>query len=572
MKCFVVVLLILFFSAGSQAQDFDAAITVRADQPELLVSMIADAMDQKGSNHIKIIPGLNGENEMLITDDYMDTSTAFPPVSLPLKITADESANIKIVFNSGANKTNSATNNFNAFYVLAEAILYLEYIALEEFECDCNGGAISAADNALIYLIGVTLYNNFALSEGGAIFLIGAARLIAIKSRLENNRSNGPGGAVSIRETANAIILLSIITNNLSNTFGCDFNVASNPGFGLTALFLLNNNFIAACNSVLIENPVGRIFLFMNIFYGNGDLVNSTAIFWMFANIIRMTANSQNKTNNTVSKAVCNDFGTGAIQSLGYNISTENSCSLNQLTDMPNTDPMLNTPGVDGLITLQNGSPAIDSGAATMQMDPDGVAFLPCSYKDSRGLGRPQDANGDGIFECDIGSYEMRNGDDLSNAQSGLFYDTGRSGEGILVEMLSNGRGLVTFFTYDSNKTDLMWFVGVGNVVGNTIVIDKLQRTTGGMFGPAFDPDAIVNQKVGSMSLIFPDCEATGNPGKLIFEADRAAGIELEHLLLDSNRLTRILNCDQTQVTEMAGRSGSFYDQSRSGEGLFVQL
>ncbi len=569
MRYLTVIFLCALLVNASQAQEFDPIVTVRADQPEQLVALIEDAMNGTGSNHIKIIPGTNGENQVLITDDYMDTSTAFPAISLPLKISANENDDIRIVLNPSSKKSNT-NHDYNAFYVFANAILYLQYLTIEGFSSAGNGGAISAADSAFVYLFGMTFLNNVAAFEGGAIFLLGNARLFALKSRFEGNRSNGVGGAISLRGAAYMTIILSAMINNVASPFGCDFNVNSTAT--LYALFLMNNVFNSNCANVLIENPLGRLFLIMNTFYGNGNLIDSTASAFFFGNILRLTASGKKNIDGT-QKAVCNDFGTNAIQSLGYNISTENSCAFNQATDMANTDPMINPPDANNLLVPMSGSPVIDAGASQIQVDPDGKAFLPCAYADSRGLGRPQDANGDGVFECDLGSYEVQGGDDLTNAQSGLYYDIDRSGEGIIVEMLGGESALVTMFTYHPNKTDLMWLIGVGKVVGNSIVIDNIQRTSGGVFGASFNADNIVRTDVGGMSIVFPDCNSTNNPGRLTFQAGFEFVDELENLLVKNQRLSKLLDCsNQSQPNSMTGRSGAFYDPSRSGEGVFVEV
>jgi hypothetical protein len=74
------------------------------------------------------------------------------------------------------------------------------------------------------------------------------------------------------------------------------------------------------------------------------------------------------------------------------------------------------------------------------------------------------------------------------------------------------------------------------------------------------------------MSLIFPDCEATANPGRLVFQANNQFMGELENLLVKNNRLTRLISCNQSQQNPMTGRSGSFFDPNRSGEGIFIQV
>ncbi len=270
--------------------------------------------------------------------------------------------------------------------------------------------------------------------------------------------------------------------------------------------------------------------------------------------------------SKTSNKTTCNDFGTGAFTSLGYNLDSSDGCFLDHVTDIENTDPDI-TMDNNNIPIPNSNSPLIESGSNEFSNN-----ALPCSFKDMNGLGRPQDFDGDGVFTCDRGPIEVQGGMDLSNAQSGLYFDVDRDGEGIILEMLGNGKALVTMFTYHPNKSDLMWFVGAGDVVGNSVVIDNVQRTSGGVFGPDFDADAIVRTDVGGMSLIFPDCDSTSNPGRLVFEAGFGFTEELENLLVKNNRISRLLECNQSQTNPMIGRSGIFSDPNRSGEGVFVQV
>lgn len=206
------------------------------------------------------------------------------------------------------------------------------------------------------------------------------------------------------------------------------------------------------------------------------------------------------------------------------------------LTLLDNTNLMV-TVDANGIPQPNTGSPLIESGPVDFVNN-----VLPCSYKDMNGLGRPQDFDGD------------------------------RNGEGIIVEMLNASSALVTMFTYHPNKTDLMWFIGIGNIVGNSIVIDEVLRTSGGVFGSGFNADNIVRTDVGGMSIIFPDCDSSANPGRLTFQAGFEFASELENMLVKNQRLSRLLSCNQTQSNAQTGRSGSFYDPNRSGEGIFVEV
>lgn len=272
---------------------------------------------------------------------------------------------------------------------------------------------------------------------------------------------------------------------------------------------------------------------------------------------------SQRDPGKVKTEASCNDFGTGAFTSLGFNIDTDGSCALDQPTDLPNTDPMIDL-DENGIPQLMAGSPAIESGSVDFLNNE-----LPCIYKDLNGLGRPQDFDLDGEFVCDRGPVEVQGGPDIGAAQSAAFYDTGRDGEGVFVEILENGTAVISFYSYSPDGTNMAWFVGVGKVVGNSVVVDELHYVTGGVFGPGFNPAHIVRTPVGGMSLNFPDCEAIENPGMLNFTADPDSGFE--NLLQKAYRLTAIIDCSDTPPTVNARRSGAFFAPDRSGEGIFVE-
>jgi hypothetical protein len=86
----------------------------------------------------------------------------------------------------------------------------------------------------------------------------------------------------------------------------------------------------------------------------------------------------------------------GTIVSKGYNLDSDNTCSLTQSRDLPGRDPLLgplqNNGGGTPTQALQTGSPAIGTG---------GTPATGCLPSDQRYYLRP----GDGVA-CDIGAYE----------------------------------------------------------------------------------------------------------------------------------------------------------------------
>ncbi|MFK7958119.1 MAG: choice-of-anchor Q domain-containing protein, partial [Lysobacterales bacterium] len=263
----------------------------------------------------------------------------------------------------------------------------------------------------------------------------------------------------------------------------------------------------------------------------------------------------------------------GAFMSAGYNLLTTDDCFATDPTDVVNTDPLLAAPDAQGIRALQAGSPAIDAGAVGLQNLMRPFDTLPCGYRDVRGLGRPQDGNLDGTYECDIGVYEVQGGADIGAPQSALYFDPSRNGEGTSVEILPGNLAFVAQFTYQMDGSGPAWFAGVGEVVGNSVVIKTMQQPQGGVFGAGFDAAAITRPVAGSTSLVFSSCDATGSSvsqgaGVQSFQAGNEA--DFEDVQVDAVRLTTVVDC-QSNAGARSGRSGSFFSPARDGEGIIVE-
>lgn len=261
-----------------------------------------------------------------------------------------------VAHNTFTLRTSDATNgDFRLAEVAAEAEVFLTRINVERF--------------------GVTMGN------GGALLIRGQASLQVYNSNFRNNLASGNGGA---------------IPNSNS------------------ALDLRRCSLLSPCTNVLIENPFGKIKLRGNTLSHPNNGIDSTASARLFGNIFNIGSNTPCLEGASLKKskqppsteAGCNDFGSGAFQSEGYNISTDGSCALNQETDLPNTNPVLTSQ--NGYLVPQAGSPVIDAGSAELFIDePGSLASLPCGYVDALGTARPQDGNSDSEFECDMGAIEI---------------------------------------------------------------------------------------------------------------------------------------------------------------------
>ena len=73
-------------------------------------------------------------------------------------------------------------------------------------------------------------------------------------------------------------------------------------------------------------------------------------------------------------------------------------------------------------------------------------------------------------------------------------------GEGYNVEVLINGQVVVYWFSYDP-EGKRRWFFGLGEIREGKLVFDEMLTSSGGIFGPDFDPDDVDFKPWGSLEL-----------------------------------------------------------------------
>ena len=93
----------------------------------------------------------------------------------------------------------------------------------------------------------------------------------------------------------------------------------------------------------------------------------------------------------------------------------------------------------------------------------------------------------------------------ISGKFSGTWYDPSHDGEGFVLEIIENNTAVVYWYTYDQTGNQI-WVTGVGSYAGNTITVNEAIFTTGGIFGPNFDPNSVDRKQWGSLSLQFTSC------------------------------------------------------------------
>lgn len=160
----------------------------------------------------------------------------------------------------------------------------------------------------------------------------------------------------------------------------------------------------------------------------------------------------------------------------------------------------------------------------------------------------------------------------LKPGQSAAYFDANRDGEGIFVELLPNGTAVVYMFSYDVASSSQAWMLGVGQQIGDGVVVNPLLRPAGAVFGPGFDPDDVVFEDFGALAFQFPACGNQGLEGGLFILPDLSTGFE-EMLNFNYSQLYNIVSCAAAGNGDPnAGRSGSYFDPTHNGEGIILQV
>ncbi|MGH8034633.1 MAG: hypothetical protein ACREO9_05360, partial [Lysobacterales bacterium] len=83
---------------------------------------------------------------------------------------------------------------------------------------------------------------------------------------------------------------------------------------------------------------------------------------------------------------------------------------------------------------------------------------------------------------------------------SGAWFDPTHSGEGYILEFLTDSRAVVYWFSFDAAGNQ-RWFIGVGGLKTGKLVFDDMLTTRGASFGEAFNPLAVETSPWGSLVL-----------------------------------------------------------------------
>lgn len=88
---------------------------------------------------------------------------------------------------------------------------------------------------------------------------------------------------------------------------------------------------------------------------------------------------------------------------------------------------------------------------------------------------------------------------------SGAWYDPAADGEGFVVEVTPDGRGVVYWFTYQPDGEEQAWMMGVGEFDGTKLVVDDLFQPRDTADAMPFDAGGIEDFPWGTLTMEFHD-------------------------------------------------------------------
>lgn len=168
---------------------------------------------------------------------------------------------------------------------------------------------------------------------------------------------------------------------------------------------------------------------------------------------------------------------------------------------------------------------------------------------------------------------------------SGAWYDPQRSGEGLLVEDLGADQVLVVWFTFPPAGGDgeQAWLIGVGTASAHGVDVPDLRLVRGARFGSAFNPADVQRLPWGSLTLALraPDGELQPDitletPHNDLMDVQYqgpenwGSGRRTFNQLFNVGRYPFSL-LNPAPDSRPWQNSGTYFDPTRSGEGLFVQ-
>ena len=276
--------------------------------------------------------------------------------------------------------------------------LVLENTQIISNTANGNGGGIYNYTNGVITVSQSLISGNIAVGIYGGGIHAGGDWVYLQDSTIANNRAASFGGGTTVNMSDGATVIERV-------TFRGNEAAAGGALFSQIGTVTMTNGTVSHNNGT---NNHGGIYVSgpsTSIFIQNSTIAYNTrtntagngfnGVMWGNNATIEMvnTILANNQENNCASSS--------PPTSLGYNLSTDLSCGLTQMGDLPGTPAQIgmlaNYGGYVDTHALLPNSAAIDAGENTA-----------CAAVDARGIARPYDGDGDTVAICDMGAVEAR--------------------------------------------------------------------------------------------------------------------------------------------------------------------
>lgn len=281
---------------------------------------------------------------------------------------------------------------------LSGSLMTISGVTIRDGNASGHGGGMNISASASLTDIVVT--SNHAAQAGGGIFIGPGASVTITNSTISSNTTDTDGGGIDNQG------VVTIISSTING------NTATGNGGGLFQDGLDGSVTMTVTNSTVSGNTGGGAGGLDVTGNGTTTIIQSTFSNTSSTASELFTTGAVN-VRNTILSGTCASSG-GTIVSQDYNLSSDGSCGLNQLHDLPNTSA-----GIGAL--ANNGGPtkthALLAGSAAIDWIPNtggchGVGLT----TDQRGVARPQPDGG----LCDIGAFEASPSNAVSFTVSGF--------------------------------------------------------------------------------------------------------------------------------------------------------